>query len=96
MLVDVPPVRPRPVEHHAGYDDIDDAAPAATMRLVERGTAFHADRLAASTDDDVDAPSLLPRWSRRFVVAHVRLSARGLTLISWARTGSRLRRPAWW
>src|SRR5664279_1891598 len=40
------------------------------------------------TDDEYDAPSLLPGWSRRFVIAHVGYNARAIArLVEWARTG---------
>jgi maleylpyruvate isomerase len=40
------------------------------------------------TDADLDAPSGLPDWTRRHLLAHVASNARALRrLVSWARTG---------
>jgi maleylpyruvate isomerase len=47
------------------------------------------DRLA---DDEFDAPSALPDWTRRHVVAHVHYNAEALRrLVRWARTGEESR-----
>ena len=44
--------------------------------------------LSDLADADLDSPSGLPLWSRRFVLAHVAGNAKALLrLLSWARTG---------
>jgi maleylpyruvate isomerase len=63
-------------------------APAEELAWARLGTAYFARLLSQLTDTDLDAPSLLPGWSRRHLVAHVGYNARALTrLIEWARTG---------
>jgi maleylpyruvate isomerase len=70
----------------ARYDA--EAAPHAHLDLARRGTAYFARRLMQLDDADLDAPSLLPGWSRRHVVAHVGYNARAVArLVEWARTG---------
>ncbi|WP_323373603.1 maleylpyruvate isomerase N-terminal domain-containing protein [Plantactinospora alkalitolerans] len=44
------------------------------------------------SDGDLDAPTLLPGWTRRHVVAHVHYNAEALRrLVHWARTGQESR-----
>lgn len=63
-------------------------APATELSWARRGTAYFARELAGLADSELDAPSLLPGWSRRQVIAHVGYNARALTrLLEWARTG---------
>lgn len=63
-------------------------APDRELTWARRGYAFFARALDALTDAELDAPSLLPGWSRRHVVAHVGYNARALgRLVEWARTG---------
>ncbi|MFZ8757518.1 maleylpyruvate isomerase family mycothiol-dependent enzyme [Microbacterium sp. HMH0099] len=70
----------------ARYDA--DAAPHAHLDLARRGTAYFARRLMQLDDADLDAPSLLPGWSRRHVVAHVGYHARAVARsVEGARTG---------
>lgn len=70
----------------ARYDA--DSAPHANLDLARRGTAYFARRLMQLDDDDLDAPSLLPGWTRRHLVAHVGYNARAVArLVEWARTG---------
>lgn len=69
-------------------DDVDDRALAAGLLLARRGQAYYSRRLHDLADDDFDAESLLPGWSRRTLAAHVGLNARALmNLLEWARTG---------
>ena len=50
---------------------------------IDTGTALCRGALA-----DLEAPSLLPGWSRRHVAAHLSLNAEALgNLVHWARTG---------
>jgi maleylpyruvate isomerase len=70
----------------ARYDS--PAAPARELLWARRGTAYFARRLNELRDEDLDAPTLLPGWSRRHLVAHVGYNARALArLVEWARTG---------
>lgn len=72
----------------ARIDTVADPALAAGLLLARRGTAFFSRKLAELSDGDFDAPSMLPGWSRRMVVAHVGYNARALTrLVEWAATG---------
>lgn len=53
------------------------------LEWVDEGTA-----LCRRALDELDAPSLLPGWSRRHVAAHLSLNAEALgNLLHWARTG---------
>ncbi|MFC0437619.1 maleylpyruvate isomerase family mycothiol-dependent enzyme [Kutzneria buriramensis] len=52
------------------------------------GTKLFLATLDGLADAELDAPSLLPGWSRRHVVAHVHHNAEALRrLVSWAETG---------
>ncbi|HZX03667.1 maleylpyruvate isomerase family mycothiol-dependent enzyme, partial [Kribbella sp.] len=54
---------------------------------IDEGTALCRRALA-----DLEAPSLLPGWSRRHVAAHLALNAEALgNLVHWARTGEERR-----
>ncbi len=69
-------------------EDVADPGLAADMLLARRGQAYYSRRLDDLADDEFDAPSLLPGWSRRTLSAHVGLNARALcNLTTWARTG---------
>jgi maleylpyruvate isomerase len=62
------------------------------MRALATSLAWMADGTAmcaqAIRDADLDAPSQLPGWSRKHVVAHLALNAEALgNLVDWARTG---------
>jgi len=60
-------------------------ADLATVRL---GTAFFRRALNLVPNDEFDAPTLLPGWNRRHIVAHVGYNARAIArLVSWAATG---------
>lgn len=64
------------------------AAPARELLWARRGTAYFARHLNALSDSDLDAPSRVPGWSRRHVVAHVGYHARSLArLVEAARNG---------
>ncbi|WP_202310854.1 maleylpyruvate isomerase N-terminal domain-containing protein [Mesorhizobium sp. L-8-10] len=70
----------------ARYDSV--AAPAQDLILARRGTAYFARKLNELSDAALDAPSLVPGWSRRYVVADVGYHARGLArLVEAARQG---------
>jgi uncharacterized Actinobacterial protein TIGR03083 len=69
-------------------DSVPDQQLADSLLLARRGTAYFSRKLNELTDDEYDAPSLLPGWSRRFVIAHVGYNARAIArLVEWARTG---------
>jgi len=72
----------------ARTDNVTDPRLAAALLLMRRGQAYWARTLAELPDDQFDEPSLLPGWSRRHLVAHVRFNARAVArLVEWARTG---------
>ncbi len=72
----------------ARTDRTTDPALRAALLLARRGQAYFSRALNELRTDELDAPSLLPGWSRRHVVAHVGLNARALTrLTEWAATG---------
>lgn len=58
------------------------------LLLMRRGQAFWARKLNELRDDEFDAPSRLPGWTRRHLVAHVGFNARAVArLVDWAATG---------
>jgi maleylpyruvate isomerase len=70
----------------ARYDSA--AAPARELLWARRGTAYFARKLNELRDDELDAPSLVPGWTRRHLIAHVGYNARALCrLVEWARIG---------
>ncbi len=72
----------------ARTDRTTDPALLAALLLARRGQAYFSRTLNELGNDELDAPSLVPGWTRRHVVAHVGLNARALTrLTEWAATG---------
>ncbi|MHB1172167.1 MAG: maleylpyruvate isomerase family mycothiol-dependent enzyme [Lacisediminihabitans sp.] len=72
----------------ARIDTVDDPEVKAALLLARRGTAYFSRKLNELRDDEFSAPSLLPGWSRRHLIAHVGYNARALTrLTEWAATG---------
>jgi maleylpyruvate isomerase len=60
----------------------------AGLLLARRGTAYFSRKLNELRDDEFDAPSLLPGWTRRHLIAHVGYNARAIVrLTQWADTG---------
>lgn len=60
----------------------------ATLGWWADGERAFGTALGRLTDQEFDGPSLLPGWSRRFVLAHVARNADALVnLLTWARTG---------
>lgn len=58
------------------------------LLVARRGQAYFSRKLNELSDAELDGDSLLPGWSRRYVIAHVGLNARAITrLTEWARTG---------
>jgi len=72
----------------ARTDNVTDPELARQLLLMRRGQAYWARKLNEVRDADFDAPSLLPGWTRRHLVAHVGFNARAVArLVEWARTG---------
>ena len=72
----------------ARTDKTTDPQIQAGLLLARRGTAYFARKLNELRDDEFDAPSLLPGWSRRHLIAHVGYNARAIVrLTEWADTG---------
>jgi maleylpyruvate isomerase len=70
----------------ARYDAMQ--APVETLSWARLGTAYFARVLNKLSDDELGAPSLVPGWTRRHVVAQVGYQARALTrLTEWAASG---------
>ena len=71
-----------------------DGATQLERRLawVEDGTARFQAGLATLDDNALNEPSLLPRWTRRHLLAHVAANADALCRLAyWARTGEERR-----
>lgn len=66
-------------------------APARDLDWARRGTAYFARKLNELSDADLSAPSRVPGWSRRHVIACTAYHARMLTRIT---TGARTGLPA--
>ncbi|MFE4541194.1 maleylpyruvate isomerase family mycothiol-dependent enzyme [Arthrobacter sp. NPDC056727] len=72
----------------ARHDLATDPGLQEELLQARRGTAFFARKLNELTDAELDGGSLLPRWTRRHVVAHVGYNARAVArLVEWAATG---------
>lgn len=72
----------------ARHDLTTDVALQAQLLQARRGTAFFARKLNELTDAELDGASLLPGWTRRYIVAHVGYNARAIArLVEWAHTG---------
>ncbi|MGO4247579.1 maleylpyruvate isomerase family mycothiol-dependent enzyme [Paenarthrobacter sp. RAF54_2] len=72
----------------ARHDETTDPVLLDGLLQARRGTAFFARKLNELSDMDLDAPSLLPGWTRRHVVSHVGYNARAIArLVEWAATG---------
>lgn len=66
--------------------------PAQALHWVADGTTRLLAGLTSLADDDLDAPSLLPGWNRRYLLSHVANNASALrNLVHWARTGEERR-----
>ncbi len=58
-----------------------------TRRWMEHGTSLFLSAVERIDNDGLDAPSLLPGWSRRQLIAHVAANADALgRLVRWAST----------
>ena len=59
-------------------------------RWAAQGTTGFLDAVDRLTEDQYEAPSLLPGWTRKHLVAHVAANADALgNLVQWATTGVR-------
>jgi maleylpyruvate isomerase len=68
------------------------ARPEQTLEWMRDGTARLLADLAGLSDADLEEPSLLPGWSRRYLLSHVAANAEALrNLVHWARTGEERR-----
>lgn len=66
----------------ARYDS--PAAPARDLLWARRGTAYFARKLNELSDSALDAPSRVPAWTRRHVIAHIGYHARSLARLAKA------------
>jgi maleylpyruvate isomerase len=63
-------------------------APSEYLDWWERGEQHLGTALGRLTDEEFDAPSLLPGWTRQRLLAHLARNADALVnLLTWARTG---------
>ena len=61
---------------------------AESRSWMAEGTALFIDAAQRLTEEQYDAPCLLPGWSRKHLVAHVAANAEALgNLVHWAATG---------
>lgn len=61
------------------------------LLAVRHGTAFWHRKVEELSDADFDAPTLLPGWTRRDLVAHVGYNARAISrLVLWANTDTEI------
>ncbi|HEX6450699.1 MAG TPA: maleylpyruvate isomerase N-terminal domain-containing protein, partial [Trebonia sp.] len=68
------------------------ARPEQFLDWMGDGTARLLADLEGLPDEALEAPSLLPGWSRRYLVSHVAANAEALrNLVHWARTGEERR-----
>jgi len=72
----------------ARTDSVPDQQLSDALLLARRGQAYFSRKLNELRDDEFDATSLLPGWTRRHLVAHVGYNARAnARLVEWAATG---------
>jgi maleylpyruvate isomerase len=66
--------------------------PEQTLGWVQDGTARLRAELAALSDEELDGPTELPGWNRRYLFSHMAANADALrNLVHWARTGEERR-----
>lgn len=64
------------------------SAPTAGATWMQQGTDLFSGAMSGLDDQDLSAPTELPGWSRRHVLAHVGFNALALRRLAlWARTG---------
>lgn len=70
------------------YDLTADPQLQDELSTALRGTEFWLRKVEELNDADLDAPTLLPGWPRRHLIAHVGYNAQAITrLVHWANTG---------
>lgn len=63
---------------------------ADAVQWAEHGTRLFTEQVATLDEQTMSAPSILPGWTRKHLVAHVAANADALgNLVHWARTGER-------
>jgi maleylpyruvate isomerase len=66
--------------------------PEQTLDWMRDGTERLLGAMSALADSELDQPSLLPGWNRRYLLSHVAANADALrNLVHWARTGEERR-----
>jgi maleylpyruvate isomerase len=66
--------------------------PEQTLGWMRDGTGRLIADLAGLSDEDLNAPTALPGWDRRYLLSHVAANAEALrNLVHWARTGEERR-----
>ena len=66
----------------------DPEVPTEVIRWWELGEEHLGTALGRLVDEEFDGPSLLPGWTRRYVLAHLARNADAMVnLLTWARTG---------
>jgi len=66
--------------------------PDQTLAWMHDGTARLLAGLASLSDEELNDPTALPGWNRRYLLAHVAANAGALrNLVHWARTGEERR-----
>jgi len=66
--------------------------PDQTLAWTQDGTERLLADLASLSDEELSAPTALPGWTRRYLLAHVAANADALrNLVHWARTGEERR-----
>jgi maleylpyruvate isomerase len=66
--------------------------PEQALGWMRDGTERLVADLAKLSDDELDTPTALPGWNRRYLLSHVAANAEALrNLVHWARTGAERR-----
>jgi maleylpyruvate isomerase len=61
---------------------------ADSLKWAEHGTGLFVTHVALLDDESMSAPSRLPGWTRKHLVAHIAANSDALgNLVHWARTG---------
>lgn len=62
---------------------------ADSRRWAAAGTRLFTDAVARLDDESLDAPTPLPGWTRKHLIAHIAANAEGIgNLVRWAATGT--------
>jgi uncharacterized protein (TIGR03083 family) len=66
--------------------------PEQTLAWMQDGTERLRGQLAGLSEDELDGPTALPGWNRRYLCSHLAANADALrNLVHWARTGEERR-----